>query len=1243
IEVRVAETHTAYGASQGHLRDSVLAARNQIAGALKARRAEVEVNRDAAQTRFTKQFRDHRKNVDTTVATAVSDGEKLKADAQKRVRDETTRQANEARAKGEELAAEYPNTSRGAVQKEAARAIADKTALEMHEQVPEAEAACGDVVEELPKGFREAGAKLLDGFDSGLPALLASVNEQSGNTRMGLGPQALQAQDALDAEAASVHAQLASFEMQAVAQARELRPLMTEQIDAALRAAHAQVRQGAAAAVGRIREVVDQAAVVLTGAEAPDPGSAETFTAEIEAFAGSAAVAAGELLREVSDSVGGVLGRVVSDTEVELRKVEQQATTRREDLATSVDKAIDDFVVAADEQLGASVDALTKLFDDKSTEIDTKLATVLTSLKGAFTKTLGQAGSMITKMINDALHQNDNLLFTLRVEMRRGAAEAAWEYDHPIRAAIGTALQIIGGIILGLLAVALLVVVAIVAFKVAVAGLVAIGFSTAVATGIVIVAGLALLAYGGYSAYTTRRRHGESVGMALLGAVGDVTGISEIIRGATRPHLSPFDRAYSIAHGAGTLVALILPFAKGPMGRINGVIDSFLPGAVVNPSQGAAWRALGRALGVGKNAPAFGGGLFGRGGVPDVGVLPEVGEVAPALRPAGGGGQTAPKVELPKLIEPPKVVEPPKIAEPPKAAELPKPAEPPKVSKPPSPASGSVVKPAATPEPATLPEPTAPLRLVKPRPPSPAEAANDNAIPLPKGAAPPKGAPPPPEPLPAQASKAVELVEAAEEAALAAVEVAPQKVAATGGARPAGSSRLDVRASGPSGGGPSGPVRPPVPGRSGASPGGPGPKGGGPSRPAPGGSKPPKPAEPTLPERLEAIRQQEPARAADELAALASERQPRLDALNKEITRLENRISRLSNEQPSTRDLARARIGKKIEQLTRDKKALEAKRDPLARELSQIGQDTRLNAYRLHPEWKSELPCFGAGTPVWTEDGPRSIELIKEGDRVWAFSFDQGVPVLCRVSAAIHGLTDHFYRVRVAEQTVQVTGAHLFWIEELDAWVPARDLAPGMRLRRLSGESSAVIEAVALVEQSEPQLTFNLSVDGAPSYYVGAGVLVHNTPPPTAPVRTYNFGPFTVYEGVYEGTDPILKAKYGDRIYIGQTEQPLGVREGQHRWEAAAELKKPGLTAAEREFWEFKRDMKLRPRVSGLDAAQADYFEQLNLNVEREARRIEGKGKVVYRREQAVPERFRTLAENIAKDPRVRAAGFCLR
>jgi hypothetical protein len=216
-------------------------------------------------------------------------------------------------------------------------------------------------------------------------------------------------------------------------------------------------------------------------------------------------------------------------------------------------------------------------------------------------------------------------------------------------------------------------------------------------------------------------------------------------------------------------------------------------------------------------------------------------------------------------------------------------------------------------------------------------------------------------------------------------------------------------------------------------------------------------------------------------------------------------------------------------------------------------------------------------------------------------------------------------------------------VEELEAWVPARDLAPGMRLRGLDPGLSPRVEAVWLVESPEPQVTFNLSVAGAPSYYVGGGILVHNTPPPPGGVRTYNFGPFTVYEGVYEGTDPVLKAKYGNRIYIGQTEQTLSGREYDHHNEAKKALEKPGLTQEQREFWEFKRDMKLRPRIQGLDATQADYFEQLNLNMEREAARIRGTGKVVYRREQAVPKRFRALQEAIAKDPKVRAAGFCLK
>jgi hypothetical protein len=174
------------------------------------------------------------------------------------------------------------------------------------------------------------------------------------------------------------------------------------------------------------------------------------------------------------------------------------------------------------------------------------------------------------------------------------------------------------------------------------------------------------------------------------------------------------------------------------------------------------------------------------------------------------------------------------------------------------------------------------------------------------------------------------------------------------------------------------------------------------------------------------------------------------------------------------------------------------------------------------------------------------------------------------------------------------------------------------------------------IAQGQPQATFNLSVDGSPNYYVGSGVLVHNETPPAGP-RFYSFGDITVYEGYYDGPDAALSAKFKNHVYVGQTDQGIKVRENGHHAEAAKELRRTNLSPAEREFFEFKRHMKLRARVTGLDAVQADYIEQLNLNIERE---VPGQ-KVMYRREQAVPRRFRELAEIIRNDPQVKAAGLC--
>jgi hypothetical protein len=72
---------------------------------------------------------------------------------------------------------------------------------------------------------------------------------------------------------------------------------------------------------------------------------------------------------------------------------------------------------------------------------------------------------------------------------------------------------------------------------------------------------------------------------------------------------------------------------------------------------------------------------------------------------------------------------------------------------------------------------------------------------------------------------------------------------------------------------------------------------------------------------------------------------------------------------------------------------------------------------------------------------------------------------------------------------VGVTGTHPFWSEDRRAWMPAKDLRVGERLRGLGGASG--VRALALRGRPEP--VYNIEVEGDHCYRVGQqGLLVHN-------------------------------------------------------------------------------------------------------------------------------------------------------
>ncbi|MFD5077796.1 polymorphic toxin type 27 domain-containing protein [Streptomyces sp. NPDC058371] len=135
--------------------------------------------------------------------------------------------------------------------------------------------------------------------------------------------------------------------------------------------------------------------------------------------------------------------------------------------------------------------------------------------------------------------------------------------------------------------------------------------------------------------------------------------------------------------------------------------------------------------------------------------------------------------------------------------------------------------------------------------------------------------------------------------------------------------------------------------------------------------------------------------------------------------------------------------------------------------------------------------CFTAGTKVATENGPKSIEDIEVGDRVWSQDQVTGKKSLQPVLNLFHRTVDSVVRIRTADGQVEATDSHRFWVRER-GWVEAGELRAGDTLVAREGGSTKVLGTTVVKGSVE---VFNFEVARNHTYYVYTGstpVLVHN-------------------------------------------------------------------------------------------------------------------------------------------------------
>ncbi|MBI4493717.1 MAG: hypothetical protein HY690_13075, partial [Chloroflexi bacterium] len=135
------------------------------------------------------------------------------------------------------------------------------------------------------------------------------------------------------------------------------------------------------------------------------------------------------------------------------------------------------------------------------------------------------------------------------------------------------------------------------------------------------------------------------------------------------------------------------------------------------------------------------------------------------------------------------------------------------------------------------------------------------------------------------------------------------------------------------------------------------------------------------------------------------------------------------------------------------------------------------------------INSFSADTPVQTADGPRPIASLKVGDLVLAYDEATGSLGLYPITELISYEDEQVVKLAIDGEVLATTPEHPFFTLE-HGWLPAQALTAGLHVRKSDG-GFGIVHALALEHQ--PQRMYNLTVEGAHTFFVGDGQwLVHN-------------------------------------------------------------------------------------------------------------------------------------------------------
>ncbi|MBL0885435.1 hypothetical protein HGK34_03920 [Myceligenerans sp. I2] len=137
--------------------------------------------------------------------------------------------------------------------------------------------------------------------------------------------------------------------------------------------------------------------------------------------------------------------------------------------------------------------------------------------------------------------------------------------------------------------------------------------------------------------------------------------------------------------------------------------------------------------------------------------------------------------------------------------------------------------------------------------------------------------------------------------------------------------------------------------------------------------------------------------------------------------------------------------------------------------------------------------CFVAGTLIHTPDGPRPIEDIRTGDKVWAHDLATGHDELQLVTETFVRTTTELFHLTIGGERVSTTAEHPFMVHGR-GWLDAAFLNVGDLLVTPEG-TTVPIQTIETEQRADPETVYNFHVETHSNYYVLSAdtpVLVHN-------------------------------------------------------------------------------------------------------------------------------------------------------